>query len=80
MTVDRTRKVDQGAFQDLFIDDLNWHAPRAKPVVVTADDGHPVEATNIASYEGLTVWLCAERPGSALEAEIDRLIAKTSTH
>ena len=79
MTVDLIRKVDHGAFQDVFIEDLNWHAPSAMPVFLTADDGRRIKATNIASYEGLTVWVCAERPGSALEAELDRLIAKTST-
>ena len=73
-------KVDRGDFQEVFIDDLNWLAPDVKhPVAVTADDGRKISARNIASYKGLRVWLCDERPGSVLEAELDRLIAKTST-
>lgn len=73
-------KVDQGDFQEVFIEDLNWLAPDIKQTVsVTDDDGRKIRAQNIASYKGLRVWVCDERPGSALEAELDRLIAKTTT-
>jgi len=73
-------KVDRGDFQEVFIEDLNWLAPDVKQTVsVTDDDGRKVSAHNVASYKGLRVWVCDERPGSALEAELDRLIAKTTT-
>ena len=48
-------------------------------ISVTDDDGRQVSAHNVASYKGLRVWVCDERPGSVLEAELDRLIAKTTT-
>ena len=80
MSHDLISKVDRGDFQELFIEDLNWLAPDARsPVSVSAEDGRRVEARNVASYNGLRVWVCDERPGSVLEAELDRLIAKTST-
>lgn len=73
------KKVDEGDFQALFIEELNWLVPDAKPVSLTAEDGRTITATNVASYKGLRVWVCDEMPGSALEAELDRLIAKAST-
>ncbi len=80
MIQDLLPKVDRGDFQEVFIEDLNWLAPDVKhSVSVTDEDGRKVSARNIASYKGLRVWVCDERPGSALEAELDRLIAKTST-
>lgn len=80
MSVDLIAKADRGEFQQLFIDELNWLAPDGRrPVSVTAEDGRPIEARNVASYNGLSIWVCDERPGSVLEAELDRLIAKTST-
>jgi len=73
-------KVDRGEFQEVFIEDLNWLAPDVKQsVCVTDAEGRVISARNVASYKGLRVWVCDERPGSVLEAELDRLIAKTST-
>lgn len=80
MNEDLLSKVDRGDFQEVFIEHLNWLAPDVnQSVTVTDDDGRKVSASNIASYKGLRVWLCDERPGSTLEAELDRLTAKTST-
>ncbi len=80
MTDDLIPKVDRGEFQELFIEDLNWLAPDVKhPVTLSTEEGRKLTARNVASYKGLRVWVCDERPGSALEAELDRLIAKTST-
>jgi hypothetical protein len=61
-------KVDRGDFQEVFIEDLNWLAPDVnQSLSVTDEDGRQVSARNIASYKGLRVWLCDERPGSALD-------------
>ena len=80
MSQDLLPKVDRGEFQEVFIEDLNWLAPDVKQTVsVTDDEGHKISARNVASYKGLRVWVCDERPGSALEAELDGLIAKTTT-
>lgn len=80
MSQDLLPKVDRGDFQEVFIEQLNWLAPDVKQSIsVTDEDGRRVSARNIASYKGLRVWVCDERPGSALEAALDRLIAKTST-
>lgn len=80
MTDSYMAKVDLSQFQELFIGDLNWHAPDiAKSVALSTDDGRTLTATNVSSFKGLRVWVCDEKPGSALEAQLDRLIAKTST-
>ena len=80
MSQDLLPKVDRGEFQEVFIEDLNWLAPDVKQSVgVTDAKGRVISARNVASYKGLRVWVCDERPGSALEAELDRLIAKTTT-
>ena len=80
MSQDLLPKVDRGEFQEVFIEDLNWLAPDVKQSVgVTDAEGRVISARNVASYKGLRVWVCDERPGSALEAELDRLIAKTTT-
>jgi hypothetical protein len=73
-------KVDRGDFQEVFIEGLNWLAPDVKHTVSVIDDeGRQISARNVASYKGIRVWVCDERPNSALELELDRLIAKTTT-
>lgn len=80
MSQDLLPRVDRGHFQEVFIEDLNWLAPDVKQTVSLADEnGRTISARNVASYKGLRVWVCDERPGSALEAALDRLIAKTTT-
>ena len=71
--------VEQHLYQQLFVHQLNWSAPDHPPISYTSDDGHMCTATNISSYKGLRVWVCDDKPGSKIEAELDRMIAKTST-
>ena len=80
MSQDLLPKVDRGDFQEVFIEGLNWLAPDVKHTVSVIDDeGRQISARNVASYKGIRVWVCDERPNSALELELDRLIAKTTT-
>ena len=71
-------KAEQHAYQQLFLRDLHWSAPDLPPIEYT-EDGHTLTATNVSSYKGLRVWVCDQKPGSKLEAHLDREIAKTST-
>jgi hypothetical protein len=71
--------VEQHLYQQLFVHQLNWSAPDHPPITYASDDGHTCTATNISSYKGLRVWVCDNKPGSKIEAELDRMIAKTST-
>ena len=71
-------KAEKHAYQQLFIHDLHWSAPDHPPIQYT-EDGQTLTVTNISSYKGLRVWVCDQRPGSKLEARLDRQIAKTST-
>lgn len=71
--------VEEHLYQELFLHELNWSAPDSPPISYTAEDGQTYTATNISSYKGLRVWVCNNKPGSKIEAELDRLIAKTTT-
>ncbi|MEB3065039.1 class I SAM-dependent DNA methyltransferase [[Mycobacterium] zoologicum] len=71
--------VEEHLYQELFLHELNWSAPDSTPISYTADDGQTYTATNVSSYKGLRVWVCDEKPGSKIEAELDRLIAKSTT-
>lgn len=79
MTDNLVSLVEQHLYQELFLHDLNWSAPDHPPVAYTDTEGQTFTATNVSSYKGLRVWVCDEKPGSKIEAELDRLIAKTST-
>ena len=70
--------VDQHRYQDLFIEELNWHRPDQHPIKILTDAGS-LTTCNISSYKGLRVWTCNALPGTAAEAEVDRAIAKTTT-
>ncbi|MGA5640691.1 class I SAM-dependent DNA methyltransferase [Streptomyces cinereoruber] len=71
--------VEAHNYRDLFLKELHWSAPTHKrPVVLTNDEGESVTAVNVSSYKGVSVWVCPQRPGTALEAQLDQLIAKQS--
>ena len=78
MTDQLISKAEQHAYQQLFLHDLHWSAPDHPPIEYT-EDGHTLTAPNVSSYKGLRVWVCDQKPGSKLEAHLDREIAKTST-
>jgi hypothetical protein len=78
MTDPLTSKAEQHDYRLLFLHDLHWSAPDHTPIDYTSD-GQTLTATNVSSYKGLRVWVCDENPGSQLEAQLDREIAKTST-
>jgi hypothetical protein len=71
--------VEEHLYQHLFLHKLNWSAPDSAPISLTADDGETYMATNVSSYKGIRVWVCDKKPGSKVEAALDRLIAKTTT-
>jgi hypothetical protein len=78
VTEDLLRAAERRDYGRLFVHDLLWSAPDQPPVVIEVDGvRHPVR--NVSSYRGLRVWVCDEQPGSRVEAEIDRAIAKNST-
>lgn len=72
-------RVESHRYRDLFLKDLHWSAPtHRQPVAFTNDEGELITAENVSSYKGVSVWVCDRRPGSALEAQLDQLIAKHS--
>lgn len=79
MTEPLMTKVEQHAYSNLFLADLHWSAPDHKPIKIETEDGTSLTATNVSSYKGLRVWVCDKKPGTKLEALLDREIAKTST-
>lgn len=78
MTPTPMQLVDAGNYQELFIEELNWQAPDHRPVSATTDDGRVLTARNVASHQGIRVWVCDDKPGSNLEAQLDRAISKTT--
>ncbi|MFB7934744.1 class I SAM-dependent DNA methyltransferase [Streptomyces sp. NPDC056039] len=74
-------RVESHSYSDLFLRDLHWSAPtHKKPIVLSSDEGETVtvKAKNVSTYKGVSVWVCDQRPGTALEAKLDQLIAKES--
>ncbi|MFD6803800.1 type IIL restriction-modification enzyme MmeI, partial [Streptomyces cyaneofuscatus] len=72
-------RVESHSYRDLFLKDLQWSAPTHKqPIILPSDEGETITAKNVSSYRGVSVWVCDQRPGSALEAQLDQLIAKES--
>ncbi|MFG1913007.1 class I SAM-dependent DNA methyltransferase [Kribbella sp. NPDC048928] len=80
MTHELVGKSEKRDYGDLFRHDLNWGAPDHPPVALPLEDGTSLTATNISSYKGLRVWEVPAFPGSAVEARMDHLIAKTTTN
>lgn len=72
-------KAESHEWVKLFIIRLHWNAPDHAPVKVACSDGVTRVVENVSSYSGIRVWVCPERPGSTVEAEIDRELAKKST-
>ncbi|MGJ3224762.1 class I SAM-dependent DNA methyltransferase [Micromonospora aurantiaca (nom. illeg.)] len=75
--VARSERRDYG---EMFRFDLNWGAPDHPPIELRLEDGSTITATNVSSYRGLRVFEVPTIPGSALEARMDHLIAKTTTN
>lgn len=80
MSQDLVAKSEKRDYRDLFLYELNWSAPDHPPVTVELEDGTSVSATNVSSYQGLRVWEVPAFPGTAVEAQVDREIAKTTTN
>ncbi|GAB2713874.1 class I SAM-dependent DNA methyltransferase [Arthrobacter bambusae] len=70
--------VDQGDFKNLFIEELGWDQPTAKPMTVEMPDGS-FDVVPIAGFHGLHVWACGSLPDRSTQAQIDREVSATST-
>ena len=79
MTANLIAKSETRNYSDLFRLDLNWGSPDQKPITLELD-GETYTATNVSSYQGLRVWEISTLPGSAIEAKLDQLLAKTTTN
>ncbi|WP_174720299.1 class I SAM-dependent DNA methyltransferase [Streptomyces spongiicola] len=71
-------RIESHDYRKLFLQDLHWSAPVHREPVSLSNEGQTVKAVNVSSYKGVSVWVCDQRPGSALEAQLDQLIAKKS--
>jgi hypothetical protein len=80
MTQDLVAQSEKRNYGELFRYDLNWGAPDHQPVTLQLEDGTTLTATNVSSYKGLRVWEVPAFPGSAVEAQMDRLLSKTTTN
>lgn len=80
MTQDLVAKSEKRNYGELFRFDLNWGAPDHPPVSLRLEDDTTLTATNVSSYKGLRVWEVPAFPGTSVEAQLDQLIAKTTTN
>lgn len=80
MNQELVAKSEKREYGELFRYDLNWGAPDHPPITLTLDDGTTLTATNVSSYRGLRVWEAPALPGTAVEAQLDQLIARTTTN
>lgn len=80
MTQDLVAKSEKRNYGELFRFDLNWGAPDHPPVSLRLEDETALTATNVSSYKGLRVWEVPAFPGTSVEAQLDQLIAKTTTN
>lgn len=67
--------VDAHEFRDLFVDELGWNNPDHPDVTVTVEES-PYTLTPVASYKGLRIWHCPQRPPRKIQRQIDVLIGK----
>lgn len=70
--------VDRADFKNLFIEELGWDQPTAKPLIVEMDDDS-FHVTPVAGFHGLHVWSCDSLPDRSTQAQIDREVSATST-
>ncbi|WP_336715562.1 DNA methyltransferase [Arthrobacter sp. USHLN218] len=70
--------VDKADFKNLFIEELGWDQPTAKPLTVEMDDSS-FHVTPVAGFHGLHVWACGSLPDRSTQAQIDREVSATST-
>lgn len=70
--------VDTADFKNLFIEELGWDQPTAKPLIVDLE-GNTFHVTPVAGFSGLHVWACASLPDRSTQAQIDREVSATST-
>lgn len=70
--------VDRADFKNLFIEELGWDQPTAKPLIVEMDNDS-FHVTPVAGFHGLHVWSCDSLPDRSTQAQIDREVSATST-
>ena len=78
MTSNFMSYVDRADFRNLFIEELGWDQPTAKPLTVELEDSS-FHVTPVAGFQGLHVWECASLPDRSTQALIDRQVSASST-
>lgn len=76
---DLTDYIDNAQFEDLFIEGLGWDRPTqgGRTVEITSDDG-TLEAQEVATAKGISVWACPTVPDGRTQREVDREVRKQS--
>lgn len=67
--------VNAHEFRDLFVDELGWNNPDRPDVTVTVEESI-YTLTPVASYKGLRIWHCPQRPPRKIQRQIDVLVGK----
>jgi len=73
------KKLGEGKFKDLLIEDLGWDNPNdVREFDVSLDDDRRISVSPIATKRGMTVYRCDEIPTADVMARIDRAVSKKS--
>lgn len=62
--------LDTQDFTKLFIEELGWERPKAKPKAITVDDV-TCNVNPVAEYRGIRIWECGQIPDSRAQRAID---------
>jgi len=77
MTKSLLRYVDQGEFQQLFLEKLGWSRPQSGALFLEID-GDSYEIHQVARYKGIVVWVCPSVPPRSVQTRIDHELGKSA--
>lgn len=69
--------IDEGRFQELFLEHLGWNLHRSSSQLISIDAGQ-YQMQPVAAYKGIQVWACNAIPSARIQRQIDREISKLS--
>jgi hypothetical protein len=80
MTIDpiqAQRLIDDGSFQELFLEHLGWNQHKSKVRSIRVDSDQFL-LKPVASFKGIQVWACNSIPSARVQRQIDREVSKLS--
>ena len=72
--------IDKADFTGLFVEELGWDRPKGggRSLSVEADTG-TVHLSEVATFHGVSIWVCPSVPNSRTQRQVDRELRRQST-